>query len=101
MSERTDKLERAKFLAVQKLRREDEYAADVLDHALLLERRADGSVSIHCPMTPEGDSLDIEIGEFTRGETDSASEDALADRIVGFVRSAFDDGAIPRYPDIP
>jgi hypothetical protein len=50
-------------------------------------------------MTPEGDSLDIEIGQFTRKESESAPEEALADRMVGFIRSAFDDGAIPRYPN--
>ena len=98
MSKAMDKLERAKFLAVQRLRRDDHYAADLLDHALLIQGVADGAATIHCTKIPEGDPLDLEIGEISCVQAELASEEELANLIAESIRSALEDGSLPRVP---
>jgi len=96
MSEALDKAERARFLAVQRLRRTDQYAADLLDLALLMENWLNGIVSLNCAVTPDGARLDIEIGELEAGLLESAEEEEVADHLSRMIEDALADGRLAR-----
>ena len=91
MSELLDKAERARFLAVQRMRRADPSAADLLDLALLLEDHRSGDVSLNCSVTPEGARLDVDLGEMSANWLESAEEEDVADRLAAMIRQASDD----------
>ena len=92
MDETLDKLERARFLAVQRLRRSNAHAADLLDYALILENLLDGSFSIHLVATSNGRPIDLEIAELGKEEAESASEEEFADQIAEVTRKAVKSG---------
>ena len=95
MSELVDKLERARFLAVQRLRRVDEDAADLLDLALFMENTSDRSISLHCVHAPDGSLIDVELTDLERKSVDSSTEDDLAERLTTLIQQAVSDGVLP------
>ena len=95
MSEELDKAERAKFLAVQRLRRTDTYAADMLDLALLMEDRSSGDVCLNLAVTPDGVRLDVDLGELQSHWLESAEEEEVADRFSAMIRQALEAGRLP------
>ena len=96
MSEVIDKLERARFLAVQRLRRTDEHAADLLDRALFMESITDESITLHCVTGPDGTPIDIELAALDHPWLESATEDEIADRLSSLIQVAVKNGILPR-----
>ena len=94
MSEMLDKAERARFLAVQRLRRTDQYAADLLDLALLLEHTSNGSISVNCVVTPDGRQSDFELGEIQPDWLESASEEEVAERLATLIQQNIANGQL-------
>ncbi len=95
ISERLDKSERARFLAVQRLRPLDESAAEALDHALVMESNVTGAISVSYNGFRETERVDFELGELPAEWVDSASEESLADWLMDRIRHALHDGGRP------
>lgn len=83
LTELLDKLERARFLAVVRLRREDEELADRLDRALFLVAESDGGITINTE-TAASEAREVELN---RAFAESAGEEQLARLFVTLFRN--------------
>ena len=88
MSELLDKLERARFTAVVRLRGESAAAAELLDNALIMEAGRGGAITVHCVMDSAGNPMDRELGELSRREAESLTEESAAGLLAGWARDA-------------
>ena len=82
MDELMDKLERARFLAVQRLRRANRDTADMLDFALFLRGVHTSAISLTVPAIADSGLDESELGELDKDWIDAASEEELADKMV-------------------